>query len=214
MKEIDYSGWERRETYEYFSRMSHPFYMVTFRQDVTGLYRYTKAHGLSFYEGMIWACTQAVNSVPAFRIVMREGRPAELDMRHPSFTDLAPDSEQFQIITMKHITDIAAFCREASRLRRAQDIFLDESKETDDLIYYSCLPWIELTAAVNERDLSAPGALDDSIPRITWGKYIEENGRKKLGISMDVNHRFTDGIHIGRFAQNLEKWIDQLERDL
>ena len=110
MREIDFSEWERRETYEYFSRMSHPFYMVTFRQDVTGLYRYTKAHGLSFYEGMIWACTQAVNSVPAFRVVMREGRPTELDMRHPSFTDLAPDSEQFQIITMKHITDIAAFC--------------------------------------------------------------------------------------------------------
>ena len=43
MREIDFSEWERRETYEYFSRMSHPFYMVTFRQDVTGLYRYTKA---------------------------------------------------------------------------------------------------------------------------------------------------------------------------
>ena len=210
MREIDYNNWERRQAYEFFSGISHPFYAVSFRQDVTGQYRCAKQQGISFYESMIWACTQAVNSVSAFRVAMRGGRPVELDMRHPSFTDLRPGEEQFNIITMRHNTDLSAFCEEASRLRRTQDTFLDESKETDDLIYYSCLPWIDLTAATNERDLSAPHALDDSIPRIIWGKYTEENGRRILGISMEVNHRFIDGYHIGRFAQNLEQCINSL----
>ena len=197
MREIDYDNWERRQAYEFFSGISHPFYAVSFRQDVTGLYRCAKQQGISFYESMIWACTQAVNSVSAFRVAMRGGRPVELDMRHPSFTDLRPGEEQFNIVTMKHNTDLSAFCEEASRLRRTQDTFLDESKETDDLIYYSCLPWIDLTAATNERDLSAPHALDDSIPRIIWGKYTAAGywGSPWKSITVLSTDIISDGSH-------------------
>ena len=31
-----------------------------------------------------------------------------------------------------------------------------------------------------------------------------------LGLSVEVNHRFIDGVHIGRFAQELEKLIAEL----
>ena len=211
MKEISYQEWERRETYAFFSGYSNPFYMVTFRQDVTRLHQYTKAHGLSFYEGMIWACTEAVNRVRAFRYAMHHGTPVLLDGRSPSFTDLKKDSEQFYIVTMEHLPDIDAFCCEASRLSQQQESFIDPEKESPDLIYYSCLPWLDLTALTHDRDFSAPEALDDSIPRITWGRYSEENGRKTLGVSIEVNHRFIDGVHIGRFAEHLSQIMDQLQ---
>lgn len=211
MRTIPIESWERRGIYEYYSRISNPFYMVTFRQDVTNLYRYVKAYGLSFYQGLIWACTQAVNDVSAFRITMREGSPVLLDRRDPSFTDLKPGAEQFHIVTMDNITEIDAFCREATRLSREQEGFIDEEKEGDTLIYFTCLPWIDLTALTNERDMSTPEALADSIPRIAWGKFIRENERISLGISLEVNHRFIDGLHIGRFAQKLTEYIDGLE---
>ena len=210
MEKIRFEEWERKDTYGFFARISNPFYMVTFRQDVTDLYRYVKANGLSFYLGMIWACTEALNEVPAFRIAMRDGDPVLLDRRDPSFTDMRSGSEQFHIVTTEHIPEIDAFCREAARISREQDGFIDMDQETDSLIYYSSLPWIELTALTNERDLSTPEALDDNIPRIAWGKYTEENGRKKLHISVEVNHRFIDGIHIGRFAKELERVIREL----
>ncbi len=203
MKELDPAGWERREAYAYFSRLSCPFFMVTFTQEVTGLYEYAKAHGLSFYEVMIWACTKALNSVKAFRVVRRGGRLFELDFRHPSFTDLKRGEEQFRIITMEYSDDLFLFCREASRLRAARGAFIDEDKESDDLVYLTCLPWIDLTALSNERDLSSPEALDDSIPRIAWGRFTLEGGRRTLGISVEVNHRFADGVHVGRFAEKL-----------
>lgn len=210
MKELNEREWERREAYAFFSRISNPFYMVTFKADVTNLYRYTKEHGLSFYAGMIWACTQAMNAVRAFRVTMRDGKLFELDQRNPSFTALKPDAEQFHIVTMDHLPDIDSFCREATHRSRTQTVFIDSEKESDALVYYSCLPWIELTALTNERDLASPNALDDSIPRIAWGKFTEENGRKVLGLSVEVNHRFIDGIHIGRFAKKLEQVIEQL----
>ena len=211
MRELLMDNWERRDVYEFFSKMSQPFYTVTFRQDVSELYQYTKTHGLSFYEGMIWACTEAMNRVEAFRYTMRDGKPVLLERRGPSFTDLRPRTDQFFIVTMDHDPDIRKFCEKASELRRTQKEFINPEKETDDLIYLTCLPWIDLTAMTNERDLAGEGALDDSIPRLAWGKYTEENGRKVLGLSVEVNHRFIDGVHIGQFAQELTKVIKRLE---
>ena len=83
---------------------------------------------------------------------------------------------------------------------------MDQASETDDLIYFSCLPWVELTALTNERDFDP----DDAVPRIAWGKYTEENGRKKLHISLELNHRFTDGLHVGKFYEELSRMIDAL----
>ena len=211
MESFDYNSWPRREAYEFFSDISNPFYMVTFRQDVTRLYDFVKAEGLSFYYAMIWACTRALNAVEAFRLAIREGEIVRLPGRMPSFTDLQPGAEQFHIVTMDCSEDIREFCREAAQKSRAQKSFIDLSLETDELIYLSCLPWIDLTALTNERDLSAPGARDDSIPRIAWGQYTEENGRKILGLSLEVNHRLIDGVHIGRFAQALNTVIDELK---
>lgn len=85
------------------------------------------------------------------------------------------------------------------------------TSQADNLVYFSCLPWIETTAITNERDLASPIAKDDSIPRICWGKYTQENDRIYLGISVEVNHRLIDGFHIGLFAQALTRKIEELK---
>lgn len=210
MEYVDRENWPRREAYEFFSGMSNPFYMVTFRQDVSGLYRFARANALSFYYSMIWACTRAINDVEAFRLCLRDEKLVRLERRNPSFTDLKPGAEQFHIVTMGACEDVRAFCREAKARSAQQQGFIDSASETEDLIYFSCLPWIELTALTNERDLSLPGALDDSIPRLAWGRFADEGGRKVLGLSMEVNHRFIDGVHIGRFAESLSRHIAEL----
>lgn len=210
VQELDYKNWKRREVYEYFSKISNPFYMTTFKQDVTNLYDYAKSHNLSFYNSMIWACSQAINLTDAFLITMRNGKFFILNQRNPSFTNLKSGDENFFIVTLNHNQNIKEFCKEASELSKNQQNFINEQKESDALIYFSCLPWIELTALTNARDLSCENSLNDNIPRISWGKFIEENGKKKLGISLEVNHRFIDGFHIGQFALNLEKIITNL----
>ncbi len=211
METFTYESWPRREAYEFFSGISDPFYMVTFRQDVTGLYNFTRRNGLSFYYGMVWACTRAVNKVDAFRLTVRGGEIVRLPGRDPSFTDLKEGAEQFHIVTLPFDEDPVSFCRMAARQSREQESFIDLRKETDELLYLSCLPWVELTAMSNERDLNAPNARDDCIPRIAWGRFREENGRKILGLSLEVNHRMIDGVHIGRFAEELTRLIESLQ---
>ena len=152
--------------------------------------------------------TQAVNEVENLRYTIRDNSVFLLDKRTPSFTELKKGSEQFQIITCPCEGTLADFCRAAKERSEAQTSFLEPSSKTDDLIYISCLPWFDLTCCTNERQVD----IDDAIPRITWGKYIrQENGRETLGLSIEVNHRLVDGVHLGRFYESLQNKINELE---
>ena len=210
MKEINMDSWGRKEIFDFFSTVSNPFYMVTFRLDVTELYRYVKANGLSFYYSLIYLCTKALCSVPEFMYVIRGGMVTELDGRIPSFTDLRRGSDCFHIVTMPSEGTMHDFCRAAAERSAAQKGFIDYSSQSDGLIYFSCLPWVDMTALTNERDLAAPGARDDSVPHIAWGKYVKNGDRLELGVSVEVNHRLIDGVHIGKFAAELEHLIRSL----
>ena len=206
MQPVDLSSWPRREIFAFFSGISNPFYAVTFRLDVTALRRYTKERGLSFYHSMIWLCTRALGRVEAFSYAIREGDLVRLESRRPSFTHLKPGSESFQIVTLPCEGSLEEFCAAAREKAEKQDYFIDFAGEGIDMIFLSCLPWLDLTALTNERDLDP----DDAIPRIAWGKFVPENGRLMLGLSVEVNHRFIDGAHIGQFARELERMMAEL----
>ena len=204
---VDYTSWKRREVYEHYSAMSNPFYSVTFKLDVTPLYHYIKKKGISFYYGLVYLCTEAINEIEGFMYVPRQEEIIKIPQRIPSFTDLKKGEEQFYIVTMGLEEDIDTFCHAAKKKSEEQTMFIDSTWENDHLIYFSCLPWIEMTAFTNARDLSK----GDAVPRITWGKYIEENNRKVLHLSLELNHRLVDGYHVGRFNEILSQKIKELE---
>ena len=206
MRKIDPNTWPRRDIFDFFSKLSNPFYSVTFNVAVTDAYAYAKRSGLSFYYALVYLVTRAINSVEAFRYALVDGELVLLDERSPSFTDLKKDSESFHIVTMPCKGDIAEFCFDAKRRSAEQTTFLSTDKEGVDLIYFSCLPWIELTALTNERAFDPA----DAIPRVSWGKFHERDGRKILGMSLELTHRFTDGVHIGKFAEALQNLISEL----
>ena len=179
-QKIKLRTWPRRDIFSFFSALDQPFYSVCFRVDVTQLHTYTKTHGLSFYYVMTYLVTQAVNEVENLRYTIRDGEVWLLDKRIPSLTDLKPDSEQFHIVTLPKTGTLDEFCCAAKAKSAAQQSFLDQDCETDALIYISTTPWFDLTSCTNERDFDK----DDAIPRITWGKYVPENGRETLGMSL------------------------------
>lgn len=200
MKEVDLQSWDRREIYAFFSTLSRPYYSVDFRLDVTALHAYCKARALSFYLAMVYCVTQAVNGTPAFLYTIEDGKIFLLERREPSFTDRRRDEKYFHIVTLPCRGTLGEFCAEAAEKSRKQDLFLDPASEGRDLIYLSCLPWLDLTGLTNERGDES----DDVIPRFAWGKLTEKDGRRTLGMSVEVDHRFVDGADIGAFVERLE----------
>lgn len=206
IRDIDMNTWPRREIYDFFSPISNPFYSVTFTLDVTNLYRYVKERELSFYYALVYLCTQAVNRVEAFLYTIEDGKVRIYDKRQPSFTDLEKGSELFRMVFVPCEGSLDEFCRAAKAKSESQHFFFDPTAETNDLIYFSCLPWMDVTGLTNERNLDP----DDAIPRIAWGKYIDVDGRKQLHISLEINHRLIDGVHLGRFNEELCRLIEAL----
>lgn len=198
MRIIDVEHWDRREHFKMFSAQTFPFFGVTFPLDVTRLIDYTKRNHISFYYSLVYLTAKAMEPIENFHYRIRDDQVVCVDELIPSFTDLHPGSELFHIVTMPAGDDLAAFCREAKLRSEAQTTLLS-GEDRDELIFISCLPWFDLTGAMNDRNLD-PG---DSFPRVVWGKYTDQDGRRVLHYSIEVNHRLMDGIHIGKFYQNL-----------
>lgn len=208
MKEIVTENWSRRGVYEAFRHLDFPFYHVAFRVDVTRLKSYTKQNDLSFYYSLVYLTAKSANSVENFRLRLIGGRIYDVGETTPSFTFLKPGSDAFQIATCRLTDTLDGFNRKAKAMTTAQKEFIaGDDVPADELLYISCLPWLDMTSASSERHLNP----DDSIPRISWGKYTEDSrGKLTLTMAVDVNHKLIDGFHIGRLYETLQGLIDAL----
>ena len=207
MTVIDKGSWPRRAHYDFFAPMSHPFYALTFPVDVAPLRALCKERGLSFYTAMVFAVIKAMEQVDAFLVRERDGVLVRHDALVPSFTDLKPDSDLFYIVTLEAGGDLEDFCRRAKAQSEAQTEFITSGPwAPGSEVYFPCLPWFPLTALTNERDLDPA----DSIPRVSWGRWEEREGKTVLSLSLELNHRLVDGVHVGRFYEALTRFLSAL----
>jgi chloramphenicol O-acetyltransferase type A len=209
MEYIELETWKRKEHFEFFHRMDYPQYNICANIDVTHFLKAIKEKSLPFYYAMIFASTYAANLVPNFRYRIREGKVVLHDTVHPSFTEMSSkDDDLFKYVLVDMGDDMVKFVREAKKAAENQKCYFDFEKQKgrDDLVYITCLPWISFTQMTHTISLDR----DDAAPRISWGKYFEQNGKTLLPFSVQVNHAFVDGIHVGRYFEELQKYIDNL----
>lgn len=208
---IDRKTWARNAHDALFARLEVPFYSLTWRQDVTEAVRFAKRRGVSFYAVMIWCTMNAINGVEAFRYELRGGDVVLLDHRDPSYTYPWND-ELFGICGIPWIDgeDPVLF---AARMKAAEEantspIPTAEADRAGHDVYLSSLPWIDYTHIAQEFPLDNT----DSTPRILWGRFTsDEQGRKTLSYTVQVNHRLIDGVHLRRLSEGLDGAIHALE---
>lgn len=54
------------------------------------------------------------------------------------------------------------------------------------------------------------GKKDNATPLFDWGKYYDRNDRIIMPVSVQVHHSFVDGIHIGKFVDKLQKYLNEI----
>ena len=202
MREIDLATWARQEHYRFFMQMDYPQYNLCFDLDVTGLLAACRRSGTSFYYALIYHSMVSANRTEAFRYRARGGQVVLHDRLHPSFTDLDKDGELFRIVNVDLAANLEAFVAQAAAKSRAQVRPFDFAgyEDRDDLVYFTSVPWISFTQLTHTISLRR----EDSVPRLSWGRYREEAGRWVLPYSVQVHHAFVDAIHISRFKTLLE----------
>lgn len=209
MKIIDLSTWERATHYKFFKRMDYPHYNICANIDITHFLKTVKEKQIPFYYAMIFAATYALNEVAAFCYRIRGEKVVLHNKIHPSFTDMSKGSDLFKMVTINMENSIEAFAMKAKKKSEEQtDYFVIKDVEgRDDLIYITCIPWVSFTHLSHTISFNK----DDSVPRIAWGKYYSDGDKIMLPFSVQAHHSFVDGIHMGKYIDGLQDYLNTFE---
>lgn len=205
MKFIDIENWNRKDHYNYFKQFDYPHFNICGNVDITNFYKYIKENQLPFFISILYAATRTANSIKEFRFRIRGDSVVEHEIVSPSFTVMADDEvfsfctsnfiekfEEFKISTLKQIAKVKS------------RISIEDEPGRDDLLYITSIPWVSFTNITHPINMNPV----DSIPRISWGKYFEENGKIKLPMSVQVHHALVDGIHVGQYFNTIQEILD------
>jgi len=202
MRILDLETWERARAFESFtSHCEHPQFALCSNVDITALRPYLKARGVPFTSGMVYIVSRAANGVREFRYRVVEGKPVEHETVNPAIT-LLNDDESLSFYVFPFDPDFGAFADACAAAKAAgPPPRADRSKRgrRGGILMCSTIPWISFTTMTHPAFSS-----EDATPRIAWGKFYQEGDRILMPLSVQVHHGMMDGIHVGRFWQQVE----------
>jgi chloramphenicol O-acetyltransferase type A len=204
---LDLSTWPRREQFLFFRGFDNPFFNICAELNVTELYRLSRApDGPSFFLLSLFLSLRAANEVDEFRHRIRGGGIWRHDRIHASATVLR-DDETFGFAYFDFVPDFQVFEKRGRSVIdqvRKHSGPLDPRDERDDLIHYSVLPWIRFTSFSHARRWGT----EDSVPKIVFGKHFNLDGKRWMPISVEVHHALVDGLHVARFLERFQGYLD------
>lgn len=211
MKFIDIENWKRKDHFNYFKGLNYPHFNICGNLDITKFYRYIKENESPFFISFLYVSTKTANNIKEFRLRIREDKVVEHETVSPSFTVMT-ESEVFSFCTVKYIDEFRDFKTNTSKEieKIKNNVIIEDELGRDDLLYITSIPWVSFTSITHPIQMNPV----DSIPRISWGKYFEENGKIMMPLSVQVHHALADGLHVGQYFNLIQEILDNPERYL
>ena len=195
-KYIDMTKYPRLDHFRHFLTMQQPCVSITVQVDITDWLSRLRASGCPFFLSFQYAVVRAANRIPEFRQRIVDDKIVEYDYCNPSYIVSLPD-------------DTYRYCNVNVNQPFAQ--YLKESRvKQDAALFISCVPWFNYTEAM----MPYPGG-SFSNPSFCWGGYrtekylaledgrVTEKVKTSIPVTLFFNHALIDGIHAGRFFDNL-----------
>lgn len=214
MKKIDIDSWKRKVPYENFVSYTNPVFSLSTRLDVTKLCERCTKEKTSFFVDFLYLVVKCLNSIEEFRLRIKNNEVVLYDEIHPSYIVL---TDEGVIVTCR--TEICNSYSEfyknaradiaAARKRKNNDSEFNFNKE-NNCYYISSMRWVDLVSVSNPYDLKNNDA--SSIPRLTWSKFVEENGRKKMTFDISVHHALIDGEPVCRGFIKIQEALNHIEK--
>ncbi len=204
-QKLNIETWNRKEHFLFFSQMEEPFFGVTITVDCTKAYEKANELGISFFTYYLHKTLAAVNSVESFRYRIKDNEVYIFDRIDASATILREDKTfGFSLIEFdENLVEFAEITKkEIARIQTTSGLLTREYPE--NLIHFSALPWINFTSFSHARSFTWP----DSCPKISFGKMMDQNGKKTMSMSIHVHHGLMDGYHVGEFVSLFEQLMN------
>lgn len=202
---LDLDTWNRKEHFLFFKQMEEPFFGVTVTIDCTKAYQKSKDLGVSFFTYYLHKTIVAVNKTEAFRYRIIDDTVYIFDQINASATIMREDNT-FGFSMIAYDENLENFSQivkaEIARIQTTTGLFTTEF--TENVIHFSALPWVNFSSFSHARSYTFP----DSCPKISFGKMIDDNGKKTMTMSIHVHHGLMDGWHVGQFLENFQQLMD------
>ena len=209
---LDVTNWARRDLFQFFIGFDNPYFNICTRVDVTRLLEFLRHRpGVSVALAYHYFALRVANEIEPFRYRLREGKVLVHEVINGGTTVLQPN-ESFTFAYFDYQEDFEKFILEAQRavneVRKGDHPFIP--RPDDNAIHFTTLPWVTFTSFAHARNWGR----EDSVPKIAFGKFVEENDRILLPISVEVHHALMDGLHVGRYLTRLEEVLGKPENYL
>jgi chloramphenicol O-acetyltransferase type A len=205
MRQINIETWPRREHFKVFRGLGYPHFGLSANVDVTTFRPFLKHREISVTVAIVYVLTRAANSIPEFRYRIRGEKVVEHEVCHPSTTILTGE-DLFSFCTFRFSEDFASFAAEATkRIAHVKaHLTMYDDTDLDELLYMTGIPWVSFTGFTHPINLDPV----DSVPRFAWGKFFKEGDSLKMPLGVQAHHALIDGIHVGRFYERVQGYLD------
>lgn len=211
-KYIDMTKYPRLDHFRHFLTMQQPCVSITVQVDITDWLSRLKASGCPFFLSFQYAVVRAANRIPEFRQRIVDDKIVEYDYCNPSYIVSLPD-DTYRYCNVNVNQPFAQYLEE-SRVKQDAALHSEHLEEEEGdvlgLLFISCVPWFNYTEAM----MPYPGG-SFSNPSFCWGGYrtekylaledgrVTEKVKTSIPVTLFFNHALIDGIHAGRFFDNL-----------
>lgn len=187
-----------------FRNSVEPAFCVTFDADITKFRQMVKEEKLSFTIAMVYAVCKCANKIGAFRYRFMDGKIVLFDKIDTAFTYLNIGTELFKVVNVPLLDSMKDYCRLAVKTASEQKEYFPEPLR-NDVFQCSPMPWVTYTHISH----TISGKKDNATPLFGWGKYYEKDRKTMIPISAQAHHSFVDGLHIGKFAEELQRYFNE-----
>jgi len=206
LKKLDLNNWNRKEHFEFFSKMDDPFAGIVTEVECTNTFELSRERSISFYALYLHKAMRSVNEIEEFRYRIKKGEVVIYDNIHVSAT-VGRKDETFGFSFLEYDPDFSVFYsgikEENQRVRSEKGLCLTENASRDDTVHVTAIPWNRFTGLKHPGNFKNPG----SVPRISFGKTSSKDGRIMLPLSIEVHHGLMDGVHISKFLETYESFL-------
>jgi chloramphenicol O-acetyltransferase type A len=207
MKQIlDISNWSRKDHFHFFKQFEEPFFGIVAEVEVTIAYQRAKKEGFSFFLWYLYCSLKAANAIESFRYRIEDESVVIYDKINASPTINRADGT-FGFSYMEYFDDFKTFEINAKQaIERVQKtVGLEFAASNTNIIHYSSLPWIRFTSISHARSFS----FKDCIPKISFGKIVDERNKKMMPVSIHLHHALADGYHAGQFLEIFQNFLNE-----
>jgi chloramphenicol O-acetyltransferase type A len=206
MRSIDMQTWSRREHFELYNSFNHPHFNMCANVDLSSFLPYLKHNAISFNAAIVYLISRTANAIPEFRYRIHGEQVVEHEVVHPSTTILVSE-DVFSFCGLSYVDNFAEFSTHYARKVAyvKEHPTLEDESEDDDMLFMTAIPWVSFTSFMHPINMHPC----DSIPRFAWGKYFHEGEVIRMPLSIQGHHAVMDGIHMAKFYQRIQGYLDK-----